>query len=309
MTRWAGRGIGAAAALVLLALAAGPAPAQEFVGIGVCEGCHDDMVASWRATPHGRLFLHAPRTPVEARACEACHGPGSAHVSDATNPVSKDASAARIDLRLLVAFTPRSPLSPAAKSRACLACHDRGAQRAWAASPHEAAGLACTDCHQIMRRASARGLLKAPDELALCGRCHVAPRAQIERTAHMPVREGKMRCTSCHNPHGSPTDKLIAAPSVNAKCVECHADKRGPFLHEHPPVSDNCLRCHAAHGSPHARMLTHKMPFLCLQCHTNPATLHRIERARDRFVFNRGCANCHSRIHGSNHPAGARFFR
>jgi DmsE family decaheme c-type cytochrome len=304
MRRRAGPRAGAAVALLALGLTAGPAPARQFVGIGVCETCHDDLAATWRATAHGRLFLHGPRNAVEARACEACHGPGSDHVSDATGP-----GASRVDLRLVVAFTHRSPLPASAKSRACLACHDRGGQRGWAASPHEAAGLPCTECHRIMRRASARGLLRMADEIELCGRCHVAPRAQMERTAHMPVREGKLRCTSCHDPHGSPTDRLVAAASVNTKCVECHADKRGPFLHEHPPVVDNCLRCHAAHGSPHRGMLTHKPPFLCLQCHSSPALLHRIERPRDRFVFNRACTNCHSRIHGSNHPAGARFFR
>jgi cytochrome c5 len=28
-----------------------------------------------------------------------------------------------------------------------------------------------------------------------------------------------------------------------------------------------------------------------------------------RYVFNRGCTNCHSQIHGSNHPSGVRFQR
>jgi len=26
-------------------------------------------------------------------------------------------------------------------------------------------------------------------------------------------------------------------------------------------------------------------------------------------MFDRGCLNCHSQIHGSNHPAGMRFLR
>jgi len=26
-------------------------------------------------------------------------------------------------------------------------------------------------------------------------------------------------------------------------------------------------------------------------------------------MFDRGCVNCHSQIHGSNHPAGMRFLR
>jgi hypothetical protein len=28
-----------------------------------------------------------------------------------------------------------------------------------------------------------------------------------------------------------------------------------------------------------------------------------------RFVYNKGCVNCHVNLHGSNHPAGAFFTR
>ena len=31
--------------------------------------------------------------------------------------------------------------------------------------------------------------------------------------------------------------------------------------------------------------------------------------APDTRLVNRGCVNCHSQIHGSNHPSGARFHR
>ncbi len=55
----------------------------------------------------------------------------------------------------------------------------------------------------------------------------------------MPVREGKLQCSSCHNPHGTITEKLIAENSVNELCYRCHLDKRGPFLGENPPVREN----------------------------------------------------------------------
>ena len=67
-----------------------------------------------------------------------------------------------------------------------------------------------------------------------------------------------MDCGSCHNPHGTVSDALIAANSINESCYSCHAEKRGPFLWEHAPVNENCLNCHVPHGSIRPNML--KLP-------------------------------------------------
>ena len=33
---------------------------------------------------------------------------------------------------------------------------------------------------------------------------------------------------------------MLKEASVNDNCYKCHAEKRGPFLWEHPPVRENC---------------------------------------------------------------------
>ena len=71
-------------------------------------------------------------------------------------------------------------------------------------------------------------------------------RAQLQRSSHMPFREGKVTCTSCHNPHGTPIRKQLFRATVNENCYSCHAERRGPFLWEHPPVMENCANCHEA---------------------------------------------------------------
>ena len=83
----------------------------------------------------------------------------------------------------------------------------------------------------------------------------------------MPVREGKMTCTSCHNPHGTVTPALLKENSLNDTCFTCHAEKRGPFLWNHPPVLESCANCHDPHGSNHEHMLKLAKPRLCQQCH------------------------------------------
>jgi DmsE family decaheme c-type cytochrome len=127
----------------------------------------------------------------------------------------------------------------------------------------------------------------------------------------MPIREGKLTCSNCHNPHGSVygTESLIREASINDNCYKCHADKRGPLLHEHAPVRENCLNCHEAHGSNHEYLLKVQRPRLCAECHSFAHGGQPGLAANQIYAFGHGCNNCHTQIHGSNHPSGAFFLR
>ena len=208
------------------------------------------------------------------------------------------------------------------QNRACMACHQGGERLHWAGSIHEANQLACSDCHNTMGRFSAQGLLRNASVSETCQGCHGQQRAEFRRRSHMPLPEGKMSCIDCHSPHGSPTRPLLKADSVNDTCYACHAEKRGPFLWEHAPVRERCTTCHLPHGSNHDKLLTAARPYLCQQCHTSPA-LHAGQSFRgdqtaqaagaggsqSPRMIGRTCQNCHSQVHGSNHPSGARFQR
>jgi DmsE family decaheme c-type cytochrome len=155
-----------------------------------------------------------------------------------------------------------------------------------------------------MENVSERRQLAKATEIETCGQCHLQRRAQLMRSSHMPLREGKMTCTSCHNPHGTVAEKLLKANSINDNCYTCHAEKRGPFLWEHPPVTESCSNCHEPHGSNHEKLLKVSKPRLCQQCHVETRHPTRSSDPATRFVFNRSCTNCHSLVHGSNHPSG-----
>jgi DmsE family decaheme c-type cytochrome len=196
----------------------------------------------------------------------------------------------------------------------CLSCHEKGEHTSWKGSTHEVRGLACVTCHKVMAPVSDRYNLAKPTAIEVCSQCHQTRRAQLQRSSHMPLREGKMTCSDCHSPHGTPTPAMLRADSVNENCYTCHAEKRGPFLWEHAPVIESCTNCHEPHGSNNLKLLKVRQPRLCQQCHiesrhpTNPYNpTPAFPGPLAAQLVNRSCVNCHQKIHGTNHPSGFAF--
>ena len=286
----------AIAGLVLVVWPVVPAAPQAglFAGIDQCAACHEDYVAAFKASIHGQKGFEMRSN----RNCEACHGPGQAHV-DAGGGLGSIA-------------TPRT-MSKGAQSEVCLTCHERGRSTDWTGSRHETRGLACGDCHSVHHPVTEQAQLKG-SETDLCFACHKQKKAQFFRASHHPIREGLMTCSDCHDPHAIEEGRLVDQAAVAESCYQCHAEKRGPFLWEHIPVREDCITCHEPHGSNHMKMLKVKEPFLCQRCHSDtrhPGTLYdqtQIFNDSNR-LFGRSCTNCHSTIHGSNHPSGKTFVR
>ncbi|HVH57746.1 MAG TPA: DmsE family decaheme c-type cytochrome [Vicinamibacterales bacterium] len=274
-------------------------PGGGYVGQDTCVGCHDQG-ETLKGTPHAQA--KDPRSPAAGHGCESCHGPGQAHVDDD-------------DKKHIRKF---STITPGEVNETCLSCHNRGNHAGWEGSAHERRNLSCTSCHSVHSPKAAERQLKAPTETALCATCHRVQVTKTERAvAHMPVREGKMSCSSCHNPHGSISNvkSLRVGSSVAESCMSCHAEMRGPMLWEHAPVKENCATCHDPHGSSNDRMLVVRMPMLCQRCHIatrHPSSIYdnnAITVNKSNRMFGRSCVNCHSNVHGSNHPSGQFFMR
>jgi DmsE family decaheme c-type cytochrome len=203
-------------------------------------------------------------------------------------------------------------------NQTCLTCHNRGAHAAFEGSMHERRNLSCSTCHSVHNPKSLTRQLVAATETQLCATCHRLQVSKTERAvAHMPIREGKLTCSSCHNPHGSISNvkALRVGSSLAESCFSCHAEMRGPMLWEHAPVRENCATCHDPHGSSNDRMLAVRMPMLCQRCHIatrHPASVYdnnAITVNKSNRMFGRSCVNCHSNIHGSNHPSGQFLLR
>lgn len=281
-----------------VARAAPSAPADSgsaAVSWGDCGDCHDVLAEEMGSTHHGKAGF-AMRSD---RGCETCHGAAEAHMEDPENPETQ----------------PRlTRLSVEDQNATCLSCHESGNRLFWHGSKHEGREVGCLSCHSVHEAQSDSGQLQAVNTSEQCFTCHKDVRAEAWKTSHHPIREGKVSCTDCHNPHGAQSPKMVNAVSVNEQCYSCHTEKRGPFLWDHAPVRESCLNCHTPHGSNHLKLQVTSVPFLCQQCHSNtrhPGTLYdgfvvpTLENPQtgSNRLFNRACLDCHAAIHGSNHPS------
>jgi DmsE family decaheme c-type cytochrome len=273
-----------------------------------CTNCHDEMEAkpilSIYQTRHG--VKADGRTP----ACQNCHGDSLAH---ANTPKS----AQRFPLTDLP-FGKTLPAAP--QNEACLTCHQSNTARHWLGSQHERQGLACIACHTLHTPRDPS--MTRSSQAKACFSCHQTERAQIHMPSAHPLGNGKLVCTDCHNPHGSNGPRLLVQDSINETCFTCHAEKRGPFLWEHAPASEDCSLCHTPHGSTSRPLLKLRSPWLCQQCHSSarhPSTAYSSTTAANTQIAAslnsaaqlplHGCSNCHSQVHGSNHPGGGRLLR
>jgi DmsE family decaheme c-type cytochrome len=265
-----------------------------YVGAKVCVTCHASQAESFKHTVMGRIGM----TQKGKFDCENCHGPGSAHVK---------AGGGR-GVGGIISFRPNDLSRTAQENNAiCLACHERGDRTNWPGSTHQVRGLMCTNCHTIMKQVTRKFQLSTPFEPDTCFQCHKDRRAQMFRSSHMPMREGKIVCSDCHNPHGSFTEALLKKDSINDTCYTCHAEKRGPFLFEHLPVRENCDNCHDPHGSVNEASLKLSRPRLCFECHQ--AGHGATSGINSGTTMGRSCQNCHTVIHGSNSPNGGALQR
>ena len=269
----------------------------NYVGEDTCLTCHEKQ--SYKGTAHALKFN--AKTPAATHGCESCHGAGKAHV-DGGGDKTKILNPGKMEA--------------AAASDTCATCHDRKTHALWSGSQHDQRNVGCVTCHSV-HAPKGRKQIKAASERELCGTCHKSVVNKQHRFNHMPVREDKMSCSSCHNVHGSSNARLLkVGTTVDESCTSCHTEKRGPYLWEHAPVADSCVTCHDPHGSNNNRMLVAKPPFLCQRCHVtsrHPPTVYDgfvlKNSSNANKIFGRSCVSCHQMVHGSNSPNGRAFLR
>lgn len=297
-----------------------PKTAQEALKKdAICTRCHDESesmpILAIYQTKHG--VKGDPRTP----SCQSCHGESENHLKGNVDGKGRPAPD--------VVFNKHTFAASDAKVRAatCMTCHKGTNRTNWAGSQHENNGMACNDCHKV--HAPVDKVRDRKTQTEVCFTCHKDQRADTHKISTHPIDAGKVICSDCHNPHGSVGPKLLKKATVTETCFTCHAEKRGPFLWEHQPVTEDCTNCHTPHGSNITPLLKSRPPFLCQECHDGP---HNSQASYGSLVagiqggnglvanttnpmtpntnaVGRACMNCHVMVHGSNSPAGAYLHR
>ena len=273
-------------------------------GADTCLGCHNDprMLVIFK-TAHGQQA--DPRSPMASLQCEACHGAGGEHsdrrqIHEAHPPITT--------------FGASAAATASDQNAICVGCHVKDVSLAWTGSVHERNETACVACHAI--HSTMDPVQLRTGQAGVCFDCHKKQRsASLKPSAH-PIRFNAMVCTDCHDPHAGVSEGQLTHNTVNELCLSCHAEYRGPVLFDHPPVSEDCSLCHEPHGSIHPALLTRRPPLLCQSCHSqrgHPSlsfTNDSLAGANpSAMVIGRSCMNCHTQVHGSNHPSGFNLMR
>jgi predicted CXXCH cytochrome family protein len=227
--------------------------------VEACLFCHSGEALN---VPHSRNRYRPPIFPEHAIGCQRCHGPGELHVRkhDGTSAAGRDEATPSANRDVTIVNPVH--LSDALALDVCAQCHLAGAARVTmpGQSPFDfRPGLPLSETLVVFehQRSDAHGA-----KARFVG--HVE---QMQESGCFLGTKGKLRCTSCHDPHRSPTAEQKAG-YFRARCLTCH-EKQSPCSEQDEvraatKSADNCVECH--------------MPALQTEIQHAATTDHRVPR-------------------------------
>ena len=213
-----------------------------------CLHCHSGQIQIDRDSID--RFPSPPFTEI-AIGCERCHGPGEQHVkyrqSNTKSGIDPIVNPAR--------------LAPAERDAVCSQCHLQGVERVLKYGKSHVdfrPGQKINDNWTVFLNSSS---VDSADSADL-----VTQVEQMQASRCYRQSEGKMSCTSCHDPHDSPAVE-DRHTFYRTRCETCHSD-RGcsitPVERDRPPANGSCIVCHMPNlksgDVPHTSISDHRIP-------------------------------------------------
>ena len=163
-------------------------------GSEACMVCHSgEKMRAIAASPHANP--DHPSAPRTTQGCEACHGPGSIHVSRAHGGQG---------FPKMITFGRGSEVSAREQQiDACLSCHSEelgGIQAIefWG-SAHDRKNINCSRCHLI--HAETDPISEKEQQLTTCYRCHSKMKEEHPRFEDKSIDFDTLSCWDCHDVH------------------------------------------------------------------------------------------------------------
>jgi DmsE family decaheme c-type cytochrome len=247
-----------------------------------CLDCHENMEKSLAESPHS-VYSESELTSTLVTGCIGCHDNWEEHIEDPSadnigNP-SKITNSEQSEVcgRCHTGPHQAAMMTSDPHGRAqigCLSCHKihdnhnkalvtddsdsycvtchtsvRTEFSRRSAHPLESGNIRCTDCHNLA--VINDPMLQIGSDWQ-CQECHAensGPFLYEHKIVYNHLVEGGS-CLECHQPHGSPNDRLLNQPD-NAVCKQCHITPVG-HMTQHSGLGTKlaCVECHSQiHGS------------------------------------------------------------
>jgi cytochrome b subunit of formate dehydrogenase len=250
-----------------------------------CESCHEDEVAAYDASIHGKLVAEKDG---DAPDCVYCHGKHDV--------LSKNSL--------------QSPTFPRNVPELCGNCHKDGGQSAIRGKAHETAinmnytesthgkalldsGLlvsaTCVNCHtphKILPADNTESSINHENLPETCANCHLGIYENFKSSIHSPlVTQTDKKLPACNDCHYSHTINRHDASQFRLKivdqCGKCHEDMLPSYFETYhgkasklgEGATANCADCHGSHGiynqdNPQSTLHQNNKKETCSKCHT-----------------------------------------
>lgn len=269
---------------------AGAQEEKNYVGSEACATCHADVYKTWALTSHRQVLFNKEPS---MNGCEACHGPGSEHVTSG-------------DKTKIIVLT---KLRPEQVATTCLKCHKNEHLTLWQSGLHARAKLSCLNCHDphspetaMMSKDIDNGKIALENLTTVIQQTELAANdaavgSEEKEKANAQVSELKGKADTLREKVKATETvyRRVAEPYI---CYNCHkAQQVQVKMPSHHPIPENkmkCSDCHNPHGGHKGALNAESVNETCFKCHAEklgPFTFEHPPVTED-------CTNCHN-PHGS----------